>query len=84
MTYNVFSGTLNPTYFTYSLGSHPLLISELTSGRMLASGATGSKFSFTWAMSIKPVHVIIAICHQCFDAVGCVAGRAFGLLKTEW
>jgi len=83
MSFDIFSSKYR--YWLETLaGSHPLLINELTSGRMLASGATGSKFSFTCAMAIKPVHVIIAICHQCFDAVGCAAGRAFGLLKTEW
>ena len=34
-------------------------------------------------MQVKTA-LCVCVCLQCFDAVGCAAGRASGLEKTEW
>jgi len=36
-----------------------------------------------WRQDVLQLH-LDAVCLQCFDAVGWVAGRASGLQKTEW
>jgi len=54
MSFDIFSSKYR--YWLETLaGSHPLLINELTSGRMLASGATGRNL-------VLPVQWLLNLC----------------------
>jgi len=52
--------------------------------KQICNKSTRNRTSAVWALVYSMTWCLQCWCLQCFDAVGCAAGRASGLWKTEW